>query len=270
MTSFVLYTDYIDQVELLSMEQRGLLLSAIMCYAAGKELPELDGMVTMAFSFIRKQIDRDNEKYQEKVEKCREAGKLGGRPKKNPEEKPDGLSEKPEKAEKADGFLEKQPKAKKADGFLEKRKNHDTDTISVPDTVPVKTEREACAHARGERFPEFFAGYPKQEGQQMAAQEYISLLTSTQALEEADLIQAAKNYTEACAISGTQPRFIKKASNWLSDGVWMDYLPGKYQKPAVTKAQPNNNRFNAFPQRAYTSADYQSMEQRLLNREKGA
>ena len=70
MTSFVLYTDYIDQVELLSMEQRGLLLSAIMCYAADKELPDMDGMVTMAFSFIRKQIDRDNEKYQEKVEKC--------------------------------------------------------------------------------------------------------------------------------------------------------------------------------------------------------
>ena len=255
MTSFVLYTDYIDQVELLSMEQRGCLLSAIMCYAAGKELPEMDGMVTMAFSFIRKQIDRDNEKYQEKVEKCREAGKLGGRPKKNPEEKPDG-------------FSEKQEKAKKPDGFLEKRKNHDT--VPVPDTVSVKTEREACTHARGERFSEFFAGYPKQEGQQMAAQEYISLLTSTQALEEADLIQAAKNYTEACAISGTQPRFIKKASNWLSDGVWMDYLPGKYQKPAGTKAQPNNNRFNAFPQREYTPADYQSMEQKLLNREKGA
>lgn len=250
MTSFVLYTDYIDQVELLSMEQRGCLLSAIMCYAADKELPEMDGMVTMAFSFIRKQIDRDNEKYQEKVEKCREAGKLGGRPKKNPEEKPDGLSEKPEKAEKADGFLEKQ-------------KNHDTDT--VPDTLPVPDKTDSM---RGERFPEFFAGYPKQEGEQMAAQHYISLLHSTPALEEADLIAAAKNYAEAC--EGTQPRFIKKASNWLSDGVWMDYLPGKYQKPAGTKAQPNNNRFNAFPQRAYTSADYQSMEQRLLSRENGA
>ncbi len=263
MTSFVLYTDYIDQVELLSMEQRGLLLSAIMCYAADKELPDMDGMVTMAFSFIRKQIDRDNEKYQEKVEKCREAGKLGGRPKKNPEEKPDGFSEKQEKAEKADAFLENHPKAKKPDGFSEKQKNHDTDT--VPDTLPVSDKTDG---ARGERFPEFFAGYPKQEGEQMAAQYYISLLHSTPALEEADLIAAAKNYAEAC--KGTQPRFIKKAGNWLADGVWVDYLPGKYQKPAVTKAQPNNNRFNAFPQRAYTSADYQSMEQRLLNREKGA
>lgn len=258
MTSFVLYTDYIDQVELLSMEQRGLLLSAIMCYAADKELPDMDGMVTMAFSFIRKQIDRDNEKYQEKVEKCREAGKLGGRPKKNPEEKTNGFSE---KTEKADAFLENQPKAKKTDGFLEKQKNHET--VSVPVSVPDKTDS-----VRGERFAEFFAAYPKQEGEQMAVQGYISLLHSTPALEEADLIAAAKNYAEAC--EGVQPRFIKKASNWLSDGVWMDYLPGKYQKPDGTKAQPNNNRFNAFPQRAYTSADYQSMEQRLLSREKGA
>lgn len=108
--SFVLYTDYLDQVELLSMEQRGQLFTAIMCYASEKSVPQLDGMVAMAFSFIKAQIDRDNEKYGATLEARREAGKKGGRPKKP--EKANGFEE---KAKKANGFSEKQTKAKKPD-----------------------------------------------------------------------------------------------------------------------------------------------------------
>ena len=39
-SSFVLYTAYMAQMELLDMEQRGVLLTAIMSYSAGEELPE--------------------------------------------------------------------------------------------------------------------------------------------------------------------------------------------------------------------------------------
>ena len=105
--SFVLYIEYLQNIELLSMDQRGELFTAIMHYASGKEVGDLDGMVMMAFSFIRSQMDRDNEKYESKLEKRREAGKKGGRP------------------QKANGFSEKQKKAKKANGFSEKQKNPD-------------------------------------------------------------------------------------------------------------------------------------------------
>ena len=59
--SFVLYVEYLQNIELLSMEQRGELFTAIMHYASGKEVEDLDGMVMMAFSLIRSQMDRDNE-----------------------------------------------------------------------------------------------------------------------------------------------------------------------------------------------------------------
>ena len=95
------------------MEQRGKLFTAILCYAAGEEIPELDVAADMAFSFIQDRMDRDNATYMQKCEKRREAGKLGGRPK-------------------ANGFSEKQTKAKKANGFSEKQNNHDTD--NEPDT----------------------------------------------------------------------------------------------------------------------------------------
>ena len=42
--SFVLYTEYMEQVNLLSIEQRGVLLTAIFSYAADAELPEMDGI----------------------------------------------------------------------------------------------------------------------------------------------------------------------------------------------------------------------------------
>ena len=67
----------------MSMDQRGELFTAILRYAAGESVPELDAAADMAFSFIRERMDRDSAAYMEKVEKRREAGKLGGRPKAN-------------------------------------------------------------------------------------------------------------------------------------------------------------------------------------------
>ena len=102
--SFVLYTEYEEHLSLLTMEQRGVLITAIFCFQSNKELPKMDSATYMAFSFIKKQLDRDNAKYEEVCRKRQEAGKLGGRPKAK------GLDE---KAKKANGFSEKQTKAKK-------------------------------------------------------------------------------------------------------------------------------------------------------------
>lgn len=47
--SFVLYTNYINQIELLNIEQRGVLFTAIMYYSSGVELPKMDAVTAMAF-----------------------------------------------------------------------------------------------------------------------------------------------------------------------------------------------------------------------------
>lgn len=86
--SFLIYLDYQEQFELLSDEQAGQLIKAIIKYEKTGEITELDGMVKMAFSFIKTQLDRDREKYQAKCEKNRENAKKGGRPKKKQEDNP--------------------------------------------------------------------------------------------------------------------------------------------------------------------------------------
>ena len=82
--SFVLYTQYLENVELLNMEQRGVLFTAILLYTSGQPVPEFkNDSVKIAFSFIRAQIDRDAEKYNQIRAKRSEAGKKGGRPRKS-------------------------------------------------------------------------------------------------------------------------------------------------------------------------------------------
>ena len=80
--SFILYTSYLDQIESMSMEQRGILFTALFRYARDMELPKMDGVTQMAFRFIRAQVDRHWEKYDEVCQKRSEAGRKGGRPKK--------------------------------------------------------------------------------------------------------------------------------------------------------------------------------------------
>lgn len=98
--SFILRNEYLDIFTDLSDNQAGVLIKAVYKYAAAKEMPEglKDVEVKMAFKFIKKDIDYDTAKYEELCEKRSEAGKSGGRPKKQM------LFEKPK------GFFEKQKK----------------------------------------------------------------------------------------------------------------------------------------------------------------
>ena len=76
--SFLLYTDYFEQIEMLTIEQRGILLTAIMAFQTGTDLPEMDMLTKMAYSFISADMRRDKDKYDEIVEKRRESGRKGG------------------------------------------------------------------------------------------------------------------------------------------------------------------------------------------------
>ena len=123
--SFILYQEYEEHFNLLTDAEKGELVTALFFYNRTGEEPALSGMVKMAFSFIKCQMERDAEKYKKTVEKRAAAGKQGGRPKKEDE--------------KANGFSEKQTKAKKANGFSEKQKKLNVD---VDDTVDVYVDED--------------------------------------------------------------------------------------------------------------------------------
>lgn len=96
-SSFVLYYDYADHFGLLSDEELGRLLRAVMVYEMDGMAPCFDGALKMAFSFIRANLDRDREKWLERLRINRENGAKGGRPRKDTVVESDGFSEKPKK-----------------------------------------------------------------------------------------------------------------------------------------------------------------------------
>ena len=76
--SFVLYTDYLEHFMCMSLEERGALFTAIFEYAKyGQPQTPLPSGVEVAFSFMRSQLERDNEKWLESKKNKSKAGKKG-------------------------------------------------------------------------------------------------------------------------------------------------------------------------------------------------
>lgn len=123
--SFILYTKYLTQINMLSAESAGYLFKGIMVYEnTGEEIPELesDGMLLMLWSMIKQQLDEDNQKWADTIEKRGEAGKKGGRPKKETVEN-DEANDLMEKQKKQKVFEE----SKKSKRFFEKAKKADNE-----------------------------------------------------------------------------------------------------------------------------------------------
>lgn len=236
--SFVIYTDYMEQVELLTMEQRGILFTSIMSYASDRELPDMDGMTKMAFSFIKATMDRDMEKYRQTVEKRKEAGKLGGRP------KADDYAEKQSKAKKANGFSEKQSKAKKPDNDNVNDNVNDNDSVKKTYTCEFETLWDA---------------YPRKKEKAMAYKQYKARLNN--GFSEDELMTAVKRYAEECKKNNTEQRYIKQGATFLGANTpFVDYLGDDY-KPENLGAKRKATKFSNFQGRKY---DVDSLESQLL------
>lgn len=77
--SFVMYTEYLEQTAILSDEECGKLFRAILVYAGTGAESDLTGLSALAFGFIRGDLDRNFDKYDELSARRREAGRAGGR-----------------------------------------------------------------------------------------------------------------------------------------------------------------------------------------------
>lgn len=124
--SFLIYKDWellFDSLD--SNEQAGQLIKALFAFAKRGEIAEFTGALKMAFIMMSQQIERDGEKWERRVERLKENGSKGGRPKKE-EEKPNGNQKNQMVFEET---KRNQTEPKKADTVT------DTVTVTVTDTV---------------------------------------------------------------------------------------------------------------------------------------
>ena len=73
-----LFYDWYDMLSGLTKEELGEMFEAIMRYGYDGTEIETTGVVARMFPFFKKNIDRNEEAYEKKVQQCREAGKRSG------------------------------------------------------------------------------------------------------------------------------------------------------------------------------------------------
>ena len=149
--SFVFYTEYREHLEMLPPEQIGELMLALIDYQETGEVPDLPkgSALAMCFSFIKKRMDKDNIKYEEKCERNKENGKKGGRPAKEPvieetdnnPKKPIGFSENRTVIEETDN---NPTEPRKADNEYDSDNEYDND---CDNEEYIHTPEKICANA---------------------------------------------------------------------------------------------------------------------------
>ncbi len=80
--SFVLYSDYDELFNELSNEDAGKLIKHIFEYVNDRNPSTDDPIIKLSFIPIKQQLKRDLKKYEDRAERSRNNGALGGRPKK--------------------------------------------------------------------------------------------------------------------------------------------------------------------------------------------
>lgn len=135
--SFLLYLDYQNHFSVLSDEELGKLIRAVFAYESERTEPDFTSSpaLSISFSFIRSQLDRDREEYEKRCETNYKNGLKGGRP-----PKPNSYSQKPKKP---NVFSENPSKPKKAD--------NDTDTDTDTDTDSGKDLSISHAQTKSKR-----------------------------------------------------------------------------------------------------------------------
>lgn len=239
--SFLVYHVWRQQLSLLTDEQRGKLLMAMIDYSEFGKHSELDDITNMAFSFISMQMDRDSEAYKDKCNINRENGKKGGRPRK--EEKPDGLEKNqknPSVSEKPNGFLEN-PK----NPIKNKDKDKEKD---INNNIMCKADVDAL-------FERLWKAYPNKRGKGQVSEAKKRKLAE---IGEEHVLRAMTRYIED--LKKDEWRKPQNGSTFFNSG-YIDYLDENYEKPAENKKKSAN-----FRQRKY---DYGAIEERFIRKING-
>lgn len=131
--SFVVYHNYRETLEDLTDEQVGQLFRAIFNYAIDGKEPDFKGILSMAFKFIKKDLDVNLVKYENICKRNRENGQRGGAPKGN------------QNARKQP----KQPKQPDNDNVVDNEDDNDNDkvvdvNIQNSTTTKLKTLQSLC------------------------------------------------------------------------------------------------------------------------------
>ena len=210
--SFLLYLDTLEILHKLTDEQAGKLLKAFLAYHSGQDF-NLDPMLDLVFFSFQAQFERDGVKYNSIVERNRNNGSKGGRPK-NPvkAKEPSGLSGNPSEPKKADSVS-----------------GNDSDKDSDSDSVNKVTN---------DRFAEFWDLYGKKTDSSKCKTKFARL-TKTE-------IELLFEKLPAYIKSTPDKQYRKNPITWLNGKCWNDEIMQNSQSQSVHTFETQNYQSGKF------------------------
>lgn len=224
--SFILYTSYLDTLEKLPVEEVGKVMLAIMHYTKDGTIPKLEPLANLCFTFIKSQLDRDKEKYENIKKKRAENGKKGG------QKRAENLATKQaEQANQANATFAKQNQAKPSKSSKTKHNVYDNDNVNVNDNVNDNVINNVIDNIpplspnggeRAQMFKKFYSSYPKHKGKQEALKAFEKLNPNGDLFKE--IMAALEKQKQSDEWQRENGRFIPMPSTWLNDKRWEDEI----------------------------------------------
>ena len=244
--SFILYTSYADTLEKLPIEQVGEVFLAIMHYAKDGTIPTLEPLPNLCFSFIKSQIDRDKDKYENIKRKRAESGKKGG------QKRAENLAaNQVEQANQASATFAKQIKQNLANPSKSSKTKHNVydndnvdDNVNVNDNVisnVIKKNIPPLSPKGGDRanlFETFYSAYPKHQAKKQALKAFEKLNPDEELF--AAIMAALENQKQSDQWQRDNGQYIPLPSSWLNGRRWEDEptTDGKADKPHKREYTP--------------------------------
>jgi hypothetical protein len=210
--SFLLYLDTLEILHKLTDEQAGKLLKAFLAYHSGQDF-NLDPMLDLVFFSFQAQFERDGVKYNTIVERNRNNGSKGGRPKN------------PTKAKKPSGLSGNPSKPKKADSDKDSGSDKDSDSESVNKVT-------------NDRFAEFWDLYGKKTDSSKCKTKFARL-TKTE-------IELLFEKLPAYIKSTPNKQYRKNPITWLNGKCWNDEIMQNSQAQSVHTFETQNYQSGKF------------------------
>ena len=200
--SFILYREWRDIIQELTLEQRGILITAIFDVVNGNTPLEMDGMTKICFKVMHSQINRDAERWEDIRKKRKEAG------------------------EKSAEARAKQKEANQTNAnFVKHKETNPTvsvnDNVTVDDNVTQSPQKPPVgADVCTERFETFWKAYPRKVGKGAAEKIFKKLNPSGEILQKMlDAIEAQSHSDQWKRDNG---QYVPNPATWLNQTRWED------------------------------------------------
>lgn len=209
---FICLDGYLKRTAKLSDQELGRLFRACMIYHATGELSDLTGRESVAFDFIREDIDAANEAYAAKCETNRR-NRMGTID--NDRQRPSTT------------VIEEEREESKGHETPNKNKNKN-------EKEKIKENDNSRAREVAERFDRFWAAYPRHEGKKKAEESFRKIGPDETLLDT--ILAALAKWKQSDQWNEDGGRYIPYPATWLNGKRWEDELPSfrRDQKPAKT------------------------------------